>query len=89
MQLFAQGPVCFLTGFAWYHKSDPRFSALCRVLPCQRKKPEGIFVESDMFRIGNETLEEINRFLADPGNAEVQALLRVVAKDGTPEEINA
>jgi len=62
---------------------------LCRVLPCQRKKPEGIFVESDMFRIGNETLEEINRFLADPGNAEVQALLRVVAKYGTPEEINA
>jgi len=46
-------------------------------------------VESDMFRIGNETLEEINRFLADPGNAEVQALLRVVAKYGTPEEINA
>lgn len=46
-------------------------------------------MESDMFRIGNETLEEINRFLADPGNAEVQALLRVVAKYGTPEEINA
>lgn len=46
-------------------------------------------MESDMFRIGNETLEEINRFLADPGNADVQALLRVVAKYGTPEEINA
>ncbi len=46
-------------------------------------------MESDMFRIGKETLEEINRFLVDPGNADVQALLRVVAKYGTPAEINA
>ena len=46
-------------------------------------------MESDMFRIGKETLEEINRFLVEPGNATVQALLRVVAKYGTPAEINA
>ncbi len=44
---------------------------------------------SDMFRIGKETLEDINRFLLDPGNTDVQALLRVVAKYGTPAEINA
>lgn len=46
-------------------------------------------MESDMFRIGKETLNEINGFLLDPGNEDVQALLRVVAKYGTPEEINA
>ncbi len=44
---------------------------------------------SDMFRISKDTLEEINSFLLDPGNPDVQALLRVVAKFGTPEEINA
>ncbi|HQQ10699.1 MAG TPA: hypothetical protein PLH45_04620 [Synergistales bacterium] len=42
-----------------------------------------------MFRIRQETLDEINCFLLDPGNPYVQAILRVVAKYGTPEEINA
>ncbi len=40
---------------------------------------------SDMFRISKDTLEEINSFLLDPGNPDVQALLRVVAKFGTPK----
>ncbi|HPA59326.1 MAG TPA: hypothetical protein PLF39_05700 [Synergistales bacterium] len=44
---------------------------------------------SEMFRIRQETLDEINCFLLDPGNPYVQAILRVVAKYGTPEEINA
>jgi len=44
---------------------------------------------SELFRISQERLEEVNRFLLDPANPEVQALLRVVAKYGTPEEINA
>ncbi|HQO83652.1 MAG TPA: hypothetical protein PLS21_06630 [Synergistales bacterium] len=44
---------------------------------------------SEMFRIRKETLDEINCFLLDPGNPYVQAILRVVAKYGTPEEINA
>lgn len=34
-------------------------------------------------------LEELNRFLLDPGNPVVNALLEVVEKYGTPEEINA
>jgi len=46
-------------------------------------------VVSEMFRIRKETLDEINCFLLDPGNPYVQAILRVVAKYGTPEEINA
>ncbi len=44
---------------------------------------------SEMFRVSQETLEEINRFMLDRGNPDVQALLRIVAKYGTPEEINA
>ena len=44
---------------------------------------------SEMFRIRQETLDEINCILLDPGNPYVQAILRVVAKYGTPEEINA
>jgi hypothetical protein len=46
-------------------------------------------VESEKFRISKDTMEEINGFLLDPGNPHLQALLRVVAKYGTPEEINA
>lgn len=34
-------------------------------------------------------LEEINAFLADPGNELARELLRVVSKYGTPEQINA
>jgi hypothetical protein len=34
-------------------------------------------------------LEEVNRFLLDPGNPAVKAVLEVVEKYGTPEEINA
>jgi len=34
-------------------------------------------------------MEEINRFLLDPDNPIVNALLQVVAKYGTPDEINA
>ncbi len=34
-------------------------------------------------------LEEVNRFLLDPGNPLVKAVLQVVEKYGTPEEINA
>ncbi|HOI82172.1 MAG TPA: hypothetical protein PLK59_07770 [Synergistales bacterium] len=44
---------------------------------------------SEMFRIRKETLDEINCFLLDPGNPDVQAIHRVVAKYGTPTEINA
>ncbi len=46
-------------------------------------------MESEKFRISKDTMEEINGFLLDPGNPHLQALLRVVAKYGTPEEINA
>ncbi|MGE5618707.1 MAG: hypothetical protein ACM3US_05565 [Sphingomonadaceae bacterium] len=39
--------------------------------------------------IQSSVLEEINRFLLDPKNPVVEALLQVVDKYGTPEEINA
>ncbi len=40
-------------------------------------------------RINPSVVEEINRFLLDPDNPIIYALLRVVEKYGTPEEINA
>ncbi|MFB3884397.1 MAG: hypothetical protein ACE144_04155 [Thermodesulfobacteriota bacterium] len=40
-------------------------------------------------RIEPSVIEEINRFLLDPENPVVNALLQVVAKYGTPEEINS
>jgi len=40
-------------------------------------------------RIESSVMEEINRFLLDPDNPVVNALLQVVAKYGTPDEINA
>jgi hypothetical protein len=39
--------------------------------------------------IDGAKLDEINRFLTDPGNEVVSELLEVVARYGTPEEINA
>ena len=43
----------------------------------------------ESLRIESSVLEEINRFLLDPDNPVVNALLQVVAKYGTPDEINA
>jgi len=40
------------------------------------------------FRISNSVLEEVNQFLSDPTNEVISDLQRVVAKYGTPEEIN-
>jgi hypothetical protein len=39
--------------------------------------------------VKSSALEEINRFLLDPDNPVINALLQVVEKYGTPEEINA
>jgi hypothetical protein len=43
----------------------------------------------EKLRVESSALEEINRFLLDPDNPVINALLRVVEKYGTPEEINA
>ncbi len=43
----------------------------------------------ESLRIESSVMEEINRFLLDPDNPVVNALLQVVAKYGTPDEINA
>ncbi|MHB1006337.1 MAG: hypothetical protein ACYC3S_11975 [Chloroflexota bacterium] len=43
----------------------------------------------DRLRIPASALEEINLFLLDPDNPVVKAVLDVVARYGTPEEINA
>ena len=43
----------------------------------------------ESLRIESSVMEEINRFLLDPDNPVVNALLQVVAKYGTPNEINA
>jgi hypothetical protein len=40
-------------------------------------------------RIESSALGEVNRFLLDPNNPVIDALLRIVTKYGTPEEINA
>ncbi|NIO04942.1 MAG: hypothetical protein GTN74_10090 [Proteobacteria bacterium] len=40
-------------------------------------------------KIDTAALEEVNRFLLDPDNQVINAVLGVVAKYGTPEEINA
>ncbi len=41
------------------------------------------------FRMEHHVFEELNDVLADPSNPLVADFLRVVAKYGTPEEINA
>jgi len=43
----------------------------------------------ESLRIESSVTEEINRFLLDPDNPVVNALLQIVAKYGTPDEINA
>ena len=43
----------------------------------------------DRLTIESPVLDEINRFLLNPDNQVVQALLKVVDKYGTPDEINA
>jgi hypothetical protein len=43
----------------------------------------------EKLRIRSSALEEINQFLLDPDNPVINALLQVVEKYGTPEEINA
>jgi hypothetical protein len=43
----------------------------------------------EKLRVKSSALEEINRFLLDPDNPVINALLQVVEKYGTPEEINA
>jgi hypothetical protein len=43
----------------------------------------------DRLKIDPAVVEEINRVLLDPDNPTINALLRVVARHGTPEEINS
>jgi len=43
----------------------------------------------ERLRMDPSALEEINRFLLDPANPLIHALLQAIAKYGTPEEINA
>ena len=43
----------------------------------------------ERLKIGSSVVEEINRFLLDPNSSIINAMLQVVAKYGTPEEINA
>jgi hypothetical protein len=43
----------------------------------------------ERLRIQSSTLDEVNRFLLNPDNSAINAVLRVVEKYGTPEEINA
>jgi hypothetical protein len=43
----------------------------------------------ERLKIGSQPIEEINKLFLDPNNEAVKALLDVVAKYGTPEEINA
>ena len=43
----------------------------------------------ELLKIEPSVMEEINRFLLDPDNPVVNALLQIVAKYGTPDEINA
>jgi len=42
----------------------------------------------ESLRIESSVLEEVNRFLLDPENPVIDALLKVIVKYGTPEEIN-
>ena len=43
----------------------------------------------EKLKVESSALEEINQFLLDPDNPVINALLEVVEKYGTPEEINA
>ena len=43
----------------------------------------------ERLKIGSSVVDEINRFLLDPDNSIIDAMLQVVEKYGTPEEINA
>jgi hypothetical protein len=43
----------------------------------------------ERLKIRPSALEEVNRFLVNPENSVINAVLQVVAKYGTPEEINA
>ncbi len=43
----------------------------------------------ERLKIDTSALEEVNRFLLDPDNPVINAVLGIVAKYGTPEEINA
>jgi len=43
----------------------------------------------ERLRIDPSVVEEINRYLLDPDNPVINALLRMVARYGTPEKINA
>jgi hypothetical protein len=43
----------------------------------------------ERLKIESSALEEVNRFLLDPDNPVINAMLQIVAKYGTPEEINA
>jgi len=42
----------------------------------------------ERLKIGSRQIEEINNLFLDPDNEAIQALMDVVAKYGTPEEIN-
>jgi hypothetical protein len=42
----------------------------------------------DLLAIGNDRLDEINRFLIDPENKIIESLLAVVDRYGGPNEIN-
>ena len=42
----------------------------------------------ERLKIGSSVVEEINRFLLDPDSSIINAMLQVVAKYGTPEELS-
>src|SRR5512132_2791261 len=44
---------------------------------------------TDRLAIQSPAIEEINALISDPNNPVIGALLRVIEKYGTPEEINA
>ncbi|UCD71321.1 MAG: hypothetical protein JSW70_10030 [Syntrophobacterales bacterium] len=63
-------------------------------VPRNRKYPikEAIAMDQSLrerLRIRSSVLDEVNRFLLDSDNSVINAVLRVVEKYGTPEEINA
>ncbi len=57
--------------------------------PAKNDPKEDDIVKNHGFQIAPEVMEELNAFLADPANPLIGDLLRVVAKYGSAEEINA
>lgn len=57
--------------------------------PAKNDPKEDDIEKNHGFQIAPEVMEELNAFLADPANPLIGDLLRVVAKYGSAEEINA